>query len=158
MNIIDSSFLHGHNFKIGNFCIIEEEVIVGDDVTIENYVLLKKGTFIGDRVYIDSYVRSSGNNKIGSDVTLRYGSTIAKEVTLDDNVFLAPNVMTIYSTSNGEDLGGIYISAGVFIGTGAVIGPKVYIGEGVTIGALAYVGKDCRQAGVYVGVPAKRIS
>ena len=84
-NIIHPSIKYGKNFKIGNFCIIEEDVVIGDNVTIENYVLLKKGTVILDDVFIDSFVRSSGRNLIGNNVILRYGCTIAKEVSIYDN-------------------------------------------------------------------------
>jgi len=119
--------------------------------------LLKKGTRIGNNCYVDSYFRSSGDNRIGNNVTLRFGSTIAREVYVDDGVFISPNVMTIYSKHTGERGTGTYIKNKAFIGTAAVIGPNVTIGEGVVIGANAYVSKDCLEEGIYVGVPAKKI-
>lgn len=155
-NIIHSSFKHGENFKIGNFCIIEEGVEVGDNVTIENYVMLKKKTKVGNNVFIDSYVRSSGNNNIGDNVTLRYGTTVAKEVTIEDDAFISPNVMTIYSTHERQSIAGTLIGKGAYIGTAAVIGPGVKIGPDVVIGAMSYANRDCEEEGVYVGVPAKR--
>ena len=156
MNIIHPTFEHGKNFKIGNFCIIEEDVVVGDNVKIENYVLLKRGTIIQDGVFIDSYARSSGNNIIGKNVTLRYGCTIAKEVVIRDNTYISPNVMTIFSNPKGKSEGEIIIGKNVFIGTAAVIGSGVTIGHNVIIGAMAYVNKNCLDGGTYIGVPAKR--
>ena len=154
-NIIHPSFKHGANFKVGNFCIIDEGVVVGDNVTIENFVLLKKGTRIGNNVFIDSYVRSSGNNSIEDNATLRYGVTMAKEVIVRKNAFISPNVMTIYSTHKGQPVPGTVIGERAHIGTAAVIGPGVKIGPDVVIGALAFVSKDCLEPGIYVGVPAK---
>ena len=154
-NIIHQSFKHGKNFKIGNFCIIDENVIVGDNVTIENYVLLKAGTKIGDNVFLDSYVRSSGDNQIGNNVTVRYGATIAKEVTISSDSFISPNVMTIYSTHKEKKIPGTLIGRGAYIGTAAVIGPGVSIGEEVVIGSMSYANRDCIKKGVYVGVPAR---
>ena len=154
-NKIHSSFEHGINFKIGHFCVIEENVIVGDNITIENLVLLKKGTHIKDNTFIDSYVRSSGNNLIGNNVTLRYGCTIAKEVIIEDNVFISPNVMTIYSTHKKNDISGTVIRKGAYIGTAAVIGPGVIIGQNVIIGSMSYVPKDCIEPGIYIGAPAR---
>ena len=154
-NVIHPSFQHGANFKIGNFCVIEEDVIVGDNVTIENYVLLRAGTTIGNGVFVDSYVRSSGNNKIKDNVTLRYGCTIAKQVTVCNDTFVSPNVMTIYSTHEGKVAPGTVIGERTHIGTAAVIGPGVTIGADVVIGAMAYVSKDCLDPGIYVGVPAR---
>ena len=155
-NVIHSSFKHGENLKIGEFCVIEEGVEVGDNVTIENYVLLKKNTRIGNDVYIDSYVRSSGNNYIGDNVTLRYGTTVAKEVTVEEGAFISPNVMTIYSTHEKESISGTIIGKEAYIGTAAVVGPGIKIGPRVVIGAMSYANRDCEEEGVYVGVPAKR--
>lgn len=44
-----------------------------------------------------------------------------------------------------------------FIGAGAVIRDGVCIGNDITLGVNSYVNKDIFEAGVYVGIPAKRI-
>lgn len=151
---ISEDFKHGKNFKCGSFVKIDKDVIVGDDVIIENYVLLKPGTRIGNNVFVDSYFRSSGGNQIGNNVTLRFGSTIAREVTVEDDVFISPNVMTVYSRHSGEKVGGTVIGKGAHVGTASVIGPGVKIAPHSIIGAQAYVSKDITEAGIYVGVPA----
>lgn len=156
-NVISKDFKHGKNFKIGHHCIIQEGCEVGDDVIIENFVLLKKNTKIGSNVYVDSYVKSSGDNKIGSNVTLRFNATIAREVHVDDNVFISPNVMTIFSTHEGVKKGGTHIEKNAFIGTGAVIGPNIKVGQNAVVGTLAFVNSDCKPNGIYVGIPAKFI-
>jgi len=153
---IADDFRHGMNFKCGSFVKIEKDVVVGDDVTIENYVLLKSGTRIGNNVFLDSYVRSSGDNKIGNNVTLRFGCTIAKEVTVEDNVFISPNVMTIYSLHTGEKITGTVIGNGSHLGTAAVIGPGIKIVSNSVIGAQAYVSKNITESGIYVGIPAAK--
>lgn len=154
-NHIGNNVVIGDNVKIGHHCIIDDDVQIGDDVCIENYVLLKKKTKIMRRTFIDSYVRSSGDNFIGESCTLRYGSTIAKKVVLKNNVFISPNVMTIYSTHEGQFVQQTLIEPKAFIGTAAVLGPGVTIGSEVVIGAIAYVSSDCIEKGIYVGVPAK---
>lgn len=156
-NIIHKSFKYGNNLKLGDFCIIEEDVIVGDNVDIQNYVLLKKGTIIGDNCYVDSYFRASGDNKIGNNVTLRFGSTIARKVFVEDGVFISPNVMTVYSLPDGSKSAGTYIKKGAFIGTAAVLAPNITIEEGCIIGANAFVNKSCIERGIYVGNPAKML-
>ncbi len=154
-NVIHESFKHGKNFKIGYHCIIEEDVEVGDNVEIQHFVLLKNGTKIGNNVFVDSYVRSSGCNRIGNNITIRFGATIARAVTIEDDTFISPNVMTIYSTHQGKKVPGTIIGKNCHIGTGAVIGPGIKIKEKVVIGALAFVSKDCTEEGIYGGVPAK---
>lgn len=155
-NIIDiTSTKFGENVKMGHFCVIEKDVIIGNNVEIGNYVLLKSGTIIGDNCYIDSYVRSSGNNIIGKNVTIRFGATIARNVELEDDVFISPNVMTVYKKYTGEESKKTLIKKGAFIGTAAVIGPNITIEEGVVIGAQAFASKDClTKNGIYTGVPA----
>lgn len=157
INIIAESFICGKGSTIGNFCVIEDDVITGYLTIIENYVLLKRGTRIGNHCYLDSYVKSSGDNYIGDNVTIRYNATIAKGVSIAEDVFIAPNVMTIYSNPNGARGSGISIGKNAFIGTGSVINTGVKIGENVIIGANSYVNKDCI-SGTYVGNPAMKIS
>ena len=100
--VVADDFKHGKNFSMGNYCIIQEGCEVGDNVRLEHFILLKEGTKIGNDVYVDSYVKSSGANEIGSQVTLRFNATIAREVTIEDGVFISPNVMTIYKDHEGQ--------------------------------------------------------
>jgi acetyltransferase-like isoleucine patch superfamily enzyme len=156
-NRIGKNVTIGAGSKIGHHCIIDDDVTIGKNVVIENFVLLKKYTIIGDESFIDSYVRSSGSCKIGNRVTVRYGATIAKKVTIENDAFISPNVMTIYSTHEGIGVPGTLIGAKAHIGTAAVLGPGIKIAPSVVIGAMAYVSKNCSEKGVYVGVPAKKI-
>jgi UDP-N-acetylglucosamine acyltransferase len=156
-SVIHESFKYGKNCKIGNFCTIEEDVIIGDNVDIQNYVLLRKGTIIGDNCYVDSYFRSSGDNEIGNNVTLRFGSTIARKVYVKDNVFISPNVMTVYSLPDGSKSNGTLIGEGSFIGTAAVLAPNIEIVPGVIVGANTFVNKSLLEKSIYAGNPAKKI-
>jgi len=174
-NIINPTFKYGENFKIGCFCIIGKNVVVGDNVTIGDYckimddcrigngtlvkdhVRLAKKTLIGENCVIDSFVKSSGMNKIGDNVTLRYDAIIAREVVVEDDAFVSPQVMTIYKTAQREKLGGIVIGRGAFIGTNVTLSHGVKIGPECIIGSKALVTKDCLEKGIYVGVPAKLI-
>ena len=155
--IVSEDFKHGKNFSMGNHCIIQEGCEVGDNVRLEHFVLLKKGTKIGNNVYVDSYVKSSGGNSIGSNVTLRFNATVAREVTIEDDVFISPNVMTIYSDHTGMSHPGIVIGKGCHIGTNAVINHGVKIASGTVIGALSLVTKDILLPGIYIGIPAIKI-
>lgn len=156
-SIIDPSFKHGSNFQIGHYCVIEKNVLVGNDIKICNFVLLKEGTTIGNNCFLDSYFRSSGHNKIGNNVTLRFGSTIARNVHLEDDVFISPNVMTVFTLPDGTQSTLTLIKKGAYIGTAAIIGPSVVIGPGVIIAANSYVNTHCLTKGLYAGSPAKRI-
>lgn len=49
LNKVAYDFVHGTNFSMGIFNLIEEKVRAGNDVEIRNYVELRKGTIIGAR-------------------------------------------------------------------------------------------------------------
>ena len=156
-NVIHSSFKCGGGCKIGDYCVIEEDCEIGDNVDIQNFVLLKKGTKIGNNCYVDSYFRSSGDNEIGNNITLRFGSTIARKVFVRDNVFISPNVMTVYSLPDGTKSAATVIGEGVFVGTAVVLAPNITIKAGSVIGANSFVNKPILEKAIYAGNPAKKI-
>ncbi len=153
--IIGKDCILEDNVVIGHHSIILEGCVIGVGTKIDHYVLLKNYTDVGKDCFIDSYVKSSGYNQIGNNVTLRFNCTICREAIIEDDVFISPNVMTIYSTHEGEQKGGIWIGKGCHIGTNAVIGAGVRIFPETTIGAMAFVTKDCITPGIYTGIPAK---
>ena len=156
MNHIDLSAKIHPSVKMGVFNVVWEDCEIGEGTVIKSHVELRPGTKIGKNCYIDSYVRSSGENKIGDDVTLRFGCTIARQVTIEDGAFISPNVMTIYSDHRGEKHGGIVIGAGAHIGTNAVLHHAVKVGPGAVIGAMSLLTKDALE-GTWIGAPARRI-
>jgi len=159
--IIHPSVRCGNNFEIGYFNFIEENVSMGEDNIIKNYVEIRKGTRIGNRNKIDSRVSFSGGDHciVGDDCILRFGSIIARNVKLENKVFLAPHVKFIYipfSTRPGIPKV-TTVEKGVRIGMGSVIGDGVRIIQGTTIGALSFVRKSIDKPGIYVGNPLRRL-
>ena len=156
-NIIHSSFKHGKNFQIENFNVIHECVKVGKDCIIRSHVDLRPFTKIGDNAYIDSFVASSGLNIMGNNVTIRYGSIIAKNVIIGNDVFIAPKVGFINIAFVDRDNRKTVIEDYVQIGMGSVIGKGVRIKEGTIIGALSFVRKSITEKGIYVGNPLRKL-
>ena len=165
-NHIHPSFEYGRNLKIGKDNHIHEGVTVGDNVKIMSYVELRKGTVIGDDCYLDSRVTSSGHNRVGDRVTLRYDSIIARGVNIEDDVFISPQFMTENVNHKGEEVGGAHIGTGewnrktkyrVFIGTDVTLAAGVDICSGAIIGSKANVRKSITESGIYVGNPARRL-
>jgi len=155
--IIDRGCKIGDDVIIGHGSILLQGCVVGNGTQIDHHVLLKADTVIGKGCFIDSYVKSSGHNKIGDGVTLRFNVTICREAVVEDDVFISPNVMMIYSRHTGEKVGGIVIGARSHVGTAAVIGPGVRIVPWCTIGAMSFVNRDCNIPGTYIGIPARRV-
>lgn len=142
---------------IGSYNIIRPEVQIGKGTRIRSYVELREGTIIGSNCYIDSGVKSSGKCRIGDNVTLRYDSIIARGTVIEDDVFIAPQLMTENLDHRGDQIGGAHIGEGVFIGTNVTLASGIRICPGTVIGSKANVRKDITEPGVYVGNPARRI-
>lgn len=172
-NIISNRVLIGANFKIGNFCIIEEGVEIGDNVEIGNYCHLKSGvkignntklmnyielrsnTIIGNNCYVDSKVSSSGNVVVHDNVTLRYDTILARGVVVGEGSYLCPRVMTNNLNAEQSQIGGAKIGKNCFIGTNAVLHYGITLGDNVIVGAMSFVNKDAESNVVLIGVPAK---
>ena len=154
-SLISPHAIIGEGVQIGEFCIIEDGVEIGDYTVVKNYVELRRNTKIGKRCYVDSAFKSSGDVVVGDNCTLRYNAILARKVTVGSNVFIAPNVMTIYSSHKGEQIPGTVIEDDCFIGTAAVLNHGVKIVSGSVIGTMSFVTKDCLEKGIYTGIPAK---
>ncbi len=143
--------------KTGKYCIIEEGVKIGKRCVIRNYVELRNGTVIGDDCYIDSRVSTSGECWIGDRVKLRYRVTVARNVIIGDDVFIAPNVMFINIPFTEKVKKKTVVESLVKIGTGSVINDGVRIVSGTIIGAMSFVREDILTHGVYAGNPLRRL-
>ena len=159
-NLIARDFKHGTALLLGVFNRIEDNVQVGDNVTIRNYVELREGTRIGNGCYIDSRVSTSGGDtcRIGNNVTIRYGSIIARNVIIEDDVFISPQVGFINIPFTNKEKKNTVIGEGTKIGFNATIHDGVTIAKGTIIGAKANVIKDILTPGIYVGNPARLLT
>lgn len=156
-NQIHPSFMCGKGFEIGYFNIIHEAVIVGHNVTIRSLVELRPHTRIGNNCYIDSGVKMSGHCDIGNNVTIRYDAIIARGVTVGDNTYICPQVMTENLNHKREAIGGAKIGCRCFIGTNVTLAAGITVCDDVIIGSKANVRKSITEPGIYVGNPARKI-
>jgi len=165
-NYVHPSFKYGKKLVIGKYNHIHEGVVLGDDVVIRSNVELRPNTVVGDGVYLDSGVKTSGECWIKNRVTLRYDSIIAKGTIIEDDVFIAPQLMTENLNHRGEPIGGAHIGTEsgsydtkyrVFIGTNVTLAAGIHICNGTIIGTKANVRKDITEAGIYLGNPARKL-
>ena len=164
MNKIDRTFKHGKNFKLGEFCVIEEDVVVGDDVKLGHHVMLKKGTRFGNSVDFADYCVTTGACWVGNNTAFRTGAILSKSVIVEDNVFYGPGVVTNHTKHVPHMRPNMRKEQLITnIGFGAIIGTQASIVAGITICPLAIIGgggvvvKDLVEDGVYVGNPVKKI-
>ena len=138
--------------------IIAEDVKIGKGTELKHFIELRKGTVIGENCRIDSRVSTSGDCRIGNNVTLRYGVIIARGVIIEDDVFIAPNVMFINIPFTEKEKRKTIIRKFCKIGTGSVINDGVELAEGTIIGALSFVRKSIKLKNqVWAGNPLRRL-
>jgi len=156
-------------------------LIVGDGVRLLAHAVVFAGTRLGDRVIVGDQACVRERCEVGADVVIGRGAFVENDVlvgertkvqanayvtaysTLEEDVFLAPCVVTTNDNFMGrtesrhELLKGPTIRRGARIGGGAVLLPGIEIGEEAFVGAGAVVLHDVPARAVVVGNPAHQI-
>jgi acetyltransferase-like isoleucine patch superfamily enzyme len=135
----------GARVIVGDQACVRERVQVGDDVVIGRGSLIENDTTVGamTKIQADAYITAYS--------------------TLEEQVFIAPRVVTTNDNFMGrterrhELTKGPTIRRGARVGGGAILLPGVEIGEEAFVGAGALVTKDVPARKLVVGSPARVI-
>src|SRR5436305_9620801 len=133
----------GARVILGDQSCVRERVVVGDDVVIGRGSLVENDTTIGamTKIQAEAYITAYS--------------------TLEENVFIAPCVVTTNDNFMGrterrhELVKGPTIRRGARIGGGAVLLPGIEVGEDAFVGAGAVVTKNVEPRMLVVGNPAR---
>ena len=135
----------GARCVIGDGAIVRERCTIGDDVVIGRGSLVENDTSIGTLTKIQAH------------------AYITAYSLLEDNVFVAPCVVTTNDNFMGrterrhELVKGPTIRRGARIGGGVVLLPGIEVGEEAFVGAGAVVIRDVPARALVVGNPARQI-
>ena len=134
---------------------------IGENTKVWNYANLY-GCEIGDNCMIGSYVEIAAGAKVGNNVKIQTHSFICDLVTIEDDVFIGPNVTFVNdrfprSKKQRDFCKHTLIRKGASLGAGAIIMCGVDVGKNAMIGAGAVVTKDVYKDDVVVGNSAKSI-
>jgi acetyltransferase-like isoleucine patch superfamily enzyme len=133
----------GERAVVGDQACVRERCTIGDDVVIGRGALVENDTSVGALTKIQAH------------------AYITAYSTLEEEVFIAPCVITTNDnfmgrTERRKDLmKGPTIRRGARVGAGAILCPAVEIGEEAFVGAGAVVTKDIPARKVVVGSPAR---
>jgi len=135
----------GARVIVGDQACVRERVEIGDDVVIGRGSLVENDTTIGELTKIQAH------------------AYVTAYSTLEDNVFIAPCVVTTNDNYMGRTekrhalMRGPTIRRGARVGGAAVLLPGIEIGEEAFVGAGAIVNRDVPPRSVVVGSPARKL-
>jgi len=136
---------------------VGERVIVGDQACI------RERCTIGDDVVIGRGSLVENDTSVGAMTKIQAHAYITAYSLLEDNVFIAPCVITTNDNFMGRTekrhalTKGPTIRRGARVGGGAVLLPGIEIGEEAFIGAGAVVVRDVAARALMVGNPARQL-
>ena len=153
--------------------------VIGDGTIVSTGAIVFAGSTIGARVILGDQSCVRGRVTVGDDVVIGRGSLVENDTTigsmtkiqaeayitaystLEENVFIAPCVVTTNDNFMGrterrhELIKGPTIRRGARVGGGAILCPAIEIGEEAFVGAGAVVTKNVPPRKVVVGNPAR---
>jgi acetyltransferase-like isoleucine patch superfamily enzyme len=156
-------------------------LVLGPGTIVSTGAVVFAGTTVGERVILGDQACVRERCTIGDDVVIGRGSLVENDTSvgaltkiqahayitayslLEDNVFIAPCVITTNDNYMGrteqrhELIKGPTIRRGARVGGGSVLLPGIEIGEEAFIGAGAVVLRDVPPKAVMVGSPARQI-
>ena len=120
---------------------------IGENTNVWQYCVILPGARIGSGCNICAQCFIENDVVVGNNVTLKCGVQLWDGITVEDNVFIGPNVTFCndrYPRSKNKNfkLEGTIIRKGASIGANATILPGVEIGEGAMVGAGSVVTKN----------------
>jgi len=135
---------------------------IGEGTRVWQYVVILPDAVIGRDGNICSHCFIENKVVVGDRVTIKCGVQLWDGVTLEDDVFIGPNVtftndLEPKSRNTEAKLLPTLVKKGASIGANATILPGVTIGEGAMVGAGAVVTKNIPPRSVVVGNPARVI-
>lgn len=128
----------GKNTNIWQYCVVLPNARIGNECNICSHCFIENNVVIGDRV------------------TIKCGVQIWDGISIEDDVFIGPNVTFCNdrhpkSKNKKLVLEGIHVKKGASIGANATILLGVTIGENAVIGAGAIVTKDVADCEKVIG-------
>jgi UDP-2-acetamido-3-amino-2,3-dideoxy-glucuronate N-acetyltransferase len=131
----------GKNTRIWQYTVVLPEARIGEDCNICSHVFIENDVRIGDRV------------------TIKAGVQLWDGLTVEDNVFIGPNVTFTNDkhprSRQHPDTFLKTLKQGCSIGANATILPGITIGENAMIGAGAVVTRDVPAGQTWFGNPAQ---
>lgn len=136
------------------------QAIIPEDTNIWQFCVVLPQARIGHNCNVCSHSFIENEVVIGDNVTIKCGVQLWDGITLEDNVFIGPNVTFTndrYPRSKNEkwQLEKTVVRRGASIGAGVVVVCGIEIGENAMIGAGSVLTKSVPAGELWMGNPAR---
>ena len=136
---------------------------IGNGTLVWQYSIILKGAKLGNNCNINAHVFIENDVVIGNNITVKCGVQLWDGITVEDDVFIGPNVTFTndkYPRSKvyPDEFSKTIIKKGASIGANATILGGIVIGKNAMIGAGSVVTKDVPEGELWIGNPAKKHS
>lgn len=129
---------------------------------IGDHAIVRERVSIGERSVVGANVVVENDTSVGSRVKIQTGAYVTAYMQVEDDVFIAPAVVTTNDNSMGRHSAdhanvGPVLRRGCRVGAASVLLPGVEIGEEAFVAAGAVVTRDVPPRMLVMGAPAKQI-
>jgi acetyltransferase-like isoleucine patch superfamily enzyme len=151
----------GDACRIGHHAVLSAGAQLGAGCVVGELASVRERVRVGEGVVVGRGVCVENDTTIGSGTRIQSNAYITAYVTLEEQVFIAPCVVTTNDNYMGRtqrrfaELRGPTVRRGARVGGAAVLLPGVDIGEEAFVGAGAIVTRDVPARTLVVGQPAR---
>jgi len=176
--VIHPDAVIGARTRVGEFCVVEQDVVIGADCLLEPYVFVKRWTTMGDRNEISagtalgtdpldknfkgdrSYLRIGNGNKIREHYTVSRGTPPESATTIGDDNYIMTSGHIAHNCTIGNNTviascslvaGWVEVEDQAFISGGVGIHQYSKIGRLAMIGGITRVNLDAPPFFTYTG-------
>ena len=152
-------------FYVNEYAVIDDDVSIGEGTKIWHFTHIQKGAKIGNQCVLGQNVNVGNNVTIGNYCKIQNNVSIYEGVTLEDYVFCGPSMVftnILDPRCKYPQVGSKYyiktlVKEGASIGANATIVCGNTLGKHCMIGAGAVVTKNVPDYALIAGVPGKII-
>ena len=142
MNYISERAKLGMNVRVGQFSVIEDDVVIGDNCTIGHQVVIHRGSVIGNNVRIDDHaVIGKQPMRAATSIFKEKGEKEQPPCRIGDDCIIGTSA-TIYAGAQIEK--GCLVADLATVREDVVVGSFTIVGRGVVIGNGTRIGSKCK--------------
>lgn len=153
----------GDGSSVGSHTVLMAGSVFGNACIVGDNAGVRERCTIGDSVVVGRSVTVENDTSIGSRTKIQSGAYITAYVTLEEDVFIAPMVVTTNDNYMGrteerfKHLKGCTVRRGARVGGGSHILPGIEIGEEAFVATGSVVTRDVAPRMLVMGAPAKPV-